>query len=202
MLGFHLDSHSQTISLMEEKRDKLVEIFTECMSHTSMKIRTFAKSIGLAVATFLCFPQGKMFHRDLEKSKLNALKIQKFKWGKTMHISQCDRKLLLWWLNTFRRNIPFCYAMRKISYTLETDSSLVGWGCNLVNVSDTGSQFSSKLMHHSINTKEILAVKYSVETYKEILRGKHFVLKCDSVTALLDLHCLGTMKNEFRDKIV
>ena len=41
-----------------------------------------------------------------------------------------------------------------------------------------------------------------METYKEILRGKHFVLKCDSVTALLDLRCLGTMKNEFRDKIV
>ena len=124
-----------------------------------------------------------------------------------MHVSQSDRSLLTWWLNTYKENKPHFYGMRKISGTIETDSSLTGWGVNIrnsqsISISSTGSHFGTVDMSHSINTKELLAIKYGIQTYKQLLTDKHFVLKSDSVTALADLRKMGTMKNKFRDSLV
>ena len=192
VMGFKLNSASQTISLTETKRVSLLKIFKTALTLTTIKIRHMARLIGLAVAMFPCFPHGKMYYRELEHSKLKALKMRRYKWNKTMTISNTDREALKWWYSTFKKNNPHHFDTHPIEGYLETDSSLQGWGYHLLSqncssVDSTGSCFGHADTHHPINNKELLAIKYGISTYKQFMANKHFVLKSDSVTALHDL---------------
>ena len=179
-----------------------MKIFAETLHLNTVKIRYFARLIGLIVSTFPVFSHRRMYYRELEHAKLTALKIRKFKWNKTMHITESHKILFRWWLNTYTQNVPHFYGMKPIQMTLEVDASLRGWGCHLVSVGNVGAQFSLEEAHHSINTKELLAVKYALQTYKHQLYDVHFVLKSDSTTCLHDLRVLGSMKNRFRNELV
>ena len=79
------------------------------------------------------------------------------------------------------------YVPRPVSAVMESNASLKGWGINFYSVGHTGFHFSAQDAHIPINTKEMLAVKYGLETYISHLTGKHLLLKCDSVTVLSDL---------------
>ena len=202
ILGFTIDSRTQTIELTIDKRLKLKSIFQSASQSTSVMIREFAKWVGLIVSIFIVFPYGQMYYRNLEHSKLRALRQNKFKSNKQLILSHRDRETLTWWLRTVTVNKPHCFEVTAPSAVLSTDSSLRGWGSHLAGVGSTGSRFDHDDSKHSINTLELLAVKYGLLSFQKHLKDKHILLKSDSVNTLSDLHKWGSMCSNFRENTV
>ena len=173
VLGFEINSKSESISLGEQKRGTLIKVFKHAVVSKSVKIRTFARSIGLCISILPCFPHGKMLYCHLENSKIKGLRKVGFKWNKSMTVSARDREILSWWLNTITANTPYTFRFPTISAWRETDSSLQGWRCSLTFLEQdislhrsTGFHFGHSDSHHPINSKELLAIDYSLLTFK------------------------------------
>ena len=198
---------SESISLGEKKCSSLLQVFRTAVVSNKVKIRTFARWIGLCISILPCFPHSKMHYRHLEHSKIKALKKVGFKWNKTMIVSNKDRKILSWWLDIIEQNSPYKFHFPPISAWMETDSSQQSWGCSLIFLQDnislhrsTGFRFGHSESHHPINSKELLAIYYSLLTFKEDLVGHHISLKSDSTTAIADVRKMGSMCSTFRDE--
>ena len=202
VLGFWIDSVSESISLGGAKWDSLIKVFSTAVKSRKVKIKEFAHWIGLCISVLPWFPYRKMHYRQLEHSKLSALRKNHFRLSKTMHVSGRDIKTLHWWLNVLNNNKPHMFRLPPISAFLTTDSSDFGWGCCLNSSKTAGFLFSHSDAQHQINSKELLAVYYSVKTFQTDLTRKHFLLKSDSTTALADLRKMGSMCNEFQDNLV
>ena len=119
-----------------------------------------------------------------------------------MSVSERDIKTLQWWLKTVNNNKPHVFRPAPFSAFLATDSSDFGWGCCLNSSRTAGFRFSHQDAAHPINSKELLAVYYSLKTFKTDLFGCHILLKSDSMTALADLRKMGSMCSDFRDNLV
>ena len=171
VLGFLIDSVSETISLAAQKRDSLLHVFSQAVQQRSVKIRELARWIGLCISILPCFPQGKLHYHQLEHSKLCALRYTCFKWHKTMVLSERDIKILRWWLHIVNNNKLHVYRAAPFSAFLTTDSSDFGWGCCLNSNQTAGSRFSHQDVTHPINSKELLAIYYSLKTFRHELRG-------------------------------
>ena len=202
VLGFWINSVTESISLNVPKCASLIKIFSSAVKCRKVQIKEFAQWIGLCISILPCFPHGKMHYRQSEHSKLSALRKNHFKWDKTMHVSDSDIKTLHWWLQVVNNNKPHVFRVLPISAFLSTDSSDFGWGCCLNSSKTAESHFSHSDAQHQINSKELLAVYYSVKTFQSDLAGHHFLLKSDSTTALADLRKMGSMCSKFRDNLV
>ena len=202
VLGFLIDSRSESICLTEDKQACLIDIFSKALKKEKVKIREFARWIGLCISIFPAFPHGRMHYRQLEKSKLTALRGNRFRYGKTMRISDTDKKQLRWWLMTVTSNTPHLFRLRPIEHVMTTDSSSVGWGCCLNKIDNAGFRFAESELHHPINSKELLAFFYSLKTFGHKVRNSHLLIKSDSMTALADMHKMGSMCSDFRNRLV
>ena len=92
--------------------------------------------------------------------------------------------------------------MIPISLTLWLDASLQGWGIALDSGERTGFRFGKEVMHHPINTKELLAIYYGILTFQDKIRGCHILVKSDLTTAVADVRKMGSMCSTFRNKLV
>ena len=166
VLGFLINSRDETIALGHDKRSAILRVLTSALSLKSVKIREFARWIGLCISILPCFPRGRMFYRQLERSKLRALQISCFKWNKTMHVSDRDHMTLSRWVNVVNNNKPHVFRAPPILSVLETDSSSLGWGAVLNGSQKTGFRFGHADLPHPINIKELLAVFYGILALK------------------------------------
>ena len=142
VLGFLIDANEQSIVLEAKKQSALVKTFQTALSLKTVKIRVFAKWIGLCISILPCFPEGRLRYRNLEHAKLQALRARGFRWDKTMPVTSADHVTLAWWLKTITHNKPHMFAMVPISLTLWSDASLQGWGIALDSGERTGFRFS------------------------------------------------------------
>ena len=114
VLGFWIDSVSESISLGGAKQVSLIKVFSAVVKSRKVKIKEFACWIGLCISILPCFPYRKMHYRQLEHSKLSALRKNHFKWSKIMHMSDRDVKTLQWWLNVVNNNKPHMFRLPPI----------------------------------------------------------------------------------------
>ena len=62
--------------------------------------------------------------------------------------------------------------------------------------------FSKAEMPLSINTKETLAVWYSIRLFRHQLKCKHLLIQSDNTTAVSYIHNMGGLKSDLRNKIM
>ena len=73
-LGFTIDSSSITVSLPQEKLNKLIERASATLLHSKRSIREVTEVIGLIVSSFPAIKLARLHYRHLEFSKVNAMK--------------------------------------------------------------------------------------------------------------------------------
>ena len=69
--GLH---NCMTVSLPQEKLNKLIEMASATLLHSKRSIREVAEVIGLIVSSFPAIKLARLHYRHLEFSKVNALK--------------------------------------------------------------------------------------------------------------------------------
>ena len=136
---------------------------------------------------------------SLERNKLSALQTNNGKWDRPAHLSPLAAEDLKWWL----QNIPG--AVTPIHHgnptcTLFTDSSSYAWG-GWLEGKICQDFFSPAEYLLSINTKETLAIYYSILSFKNKPSNCHFLIQSENTSACSYIFKFEEMSSELRDKI-
>lgn len=192
-LGNNIDSVDMTVSLPDEKKNF---IYQECCSLFENKmatIRKVAHVIGLIVASFSAVEFARLHYRNMERSKIKALKKSKGDFDAFMVIPLSMKCELKWWID----NVHTQY--RSIDkgnpqLTIQTDASLSGWGavCNSIQI---GGRWTSLEKTKHINELELLAILFSLQAFKIQVNNKHVKVLSDSSTAVCYVTNMGGMKS-------
>ena len=93
------------------------------------------------------------------------------------------------------------HSLHPPEVTIYCDACSYGyeWVCNGLM---TQGHFDPEFESASINTKECLAILYSVQAFAEKCRGKHVLIRSDNMTAVADVTNMGSMSSPLRSKIM
>ena len=183
-LGFILNSVEMTVSITENKSEKIVSICRNYLSSKKSTIRELCTVIGNLVASFPAVTHGKLFYRQLENEKIAALKEAKGQFDAAVSLSKQATEDLQWWLS----NIPGSKApitRGQPDLVIETDASTLGWGCNCqsLNLSAGGPWKHTEADHH-INVLELQAVYFALQSLFNDKHDIHIHVLVDNTTAV------------------
>ena len=73
-LGFKIDTLNMTLTLTSKKNENIRNIAETLLLKQSCSIRTFASFLGNIFYSFEAVPHGKLYYRNIEQQKIEALK--------------------------------------------------------------------------------------------------------------------------------
>ena len=94
---------------------------------TRTSIREVARVIGLLVSRFSAVDYGKLFYRNLERTKIEALKNFRGNFDAFMHITSEMKLDLFWWIENIYAQVRII-ARGNPDITMQTDASMICWG--------------------------------------------------------------------------
>ena len=144
-------------------------------------------------------PRGQQFYRPLEHDKLLHLCSNSWNWDSPCPLSLDSERCLLWWSHNIQGASSPLHKTTP-DMTLQTDSSSYAWG-GYLNGKVAQGRFSEHEMPLSINTKETLAIWYSLRSFRTELNCTHLLIQSDNTTAVSYVHHMGGMKSDLRNKI-
>ena len=120
-LGFIISSKNMTLSLTDEKKNKIKTILTDRLGKCKISLRELAMILGNIVASFPAVTYGLLHYRHLEREKITGLKYRK---RSVKSIAKAIAEIQ-WWINNIDNschyiNIPNPYI------AIYTDASLTG----------------------------------------------------------------------------
>ena len=97
ILGFSINSINMTITLTEDKKDKLLHLFKHVVEKPSMTVHQLAKVVGKMISCFPTLPAGRLYYRPLERKKVAALAVNPSFDGK-VKLGNLELKCVHWWI--------------------------------------------------------------------------------------------------------
>ena len=193
-LGNVIDSVRMIVYLPDDKKAKVKSLCEKLASALKETIRFVAKVIGTLISTFSAVEFGKLYYRQLEWGKIEALKREKGNFNAKMEITDAMKGELQWWIinidsqvRTIVKPIP-CIVMY-------TDSSKIGWGCKIADESFNGNWTIPEQNLH-INILETKAIYLSLLALGGISPGTHIRVLSDSTTAVAYVNNMGGINSK------
>ena len=197
-LGFLLNSSSMTITLTEARKQKLRSACEQALYQEYIIIRNLAKLIGIMVSCFTAIPYGKLYYRDLDNLKSQALKMNGYKWDSKVRLNIKAVTEINWWIahidtvTPMKRKTPFL--------TLTSDASLKGYGCVCNGVTAKGVWSEEEQREH-INVLELKGAFFALKMFARDCYDMHVLLRLDSTTAIGVINNMGTCKSKTLHKL-
>ena len=192
-LGFILNSENMTVSLTEQKYDKLVEKIENTLKEKQPTIRTVASAIGSMVSYAPGVQLGPLFHKQLEIEKSMALRNKQGDYDALMTLSPLAKDHLTWWKHNALTN-PVIITKEQPKFVLCTDASTSGWGAKL-GKRKCGGRWSEKEKDKHINELELVAILFGLQALCDKMRNTHILIKCDNTTAVAYVRNMGGCKS-------
>ena len=188
-LGFVLCTNTMTVRLTSEKCSKIKSAINSVLGQNQLTIQDVAELVGQLVATFPGVPFGKLYYRQIDNEKTQALKAAKGDFSHSMSLSQDAVSDLKWW----HKNIDSCFTKiesKNPSVSLKTDASNFGFG-GCTDTASISGQWEKKDLHLHINHKELLAVLYSLQSLCHDLKNVTVKIMTDNTTTLCYVNNMG-----------
>ena len=195
-LGFELDSNAMTISLTEEKRQKYQQSCRALHDSPTATVRRLAKVTGQLVSTFPGVNYGPLFYRQMESTKIRALKANDDDFDTVVSVTPAIKEELSWWMTQLPTAKNAIYK-GKTEIEILTDATLENWGAECGN-SSTGGPFSPaelKWTNRNINACELLAILLGLQAYVQDVQGKIVLVRSDNTVAIAYLKHMGGTKS-------
>jgi len=145
-LGFLLNSHLMTVTMSQEKKEKLKSLCLEALNNEPHTIRFVARVIGKIVSSLPGVDFGRLHYRSLERDKIQALSLNNGDFEGLMYISSLAKEELKWWSeNVMHVNGTIQHG--PVSHVFQTDASDTGWGIT----STTDIPYSPVVYGHRTN---------------------------------------------------
>lgn len=154
-LGFILDSSTMTISLPEDKIEKIISKCSQLHQSKIATIRQVAEISGLLVSAFPAVRYLQLFYRSVEACKSRDISAGA-DYDDRVPITELARSDLLWVIENIRRYNGKLLQEPAFSHSIESDASSFGWGARY-NTNTTGGRWSIDEAKHHINYLEFLA---------------------------------------------
>ena len=126
-LGFDFNSDNMTIALPLEKRLKILNMIIEIENEKILKIRKFARLIGLLVSACPAIKYGWLYTKSLERLKNRALLFNNYNYDAPICIQNKCNEEFSWWKNNIikaKNNIN----QDQYDVIIYSDSSKTDWG--------------------------------------------------------------------------
>ena len=198
-LGHTIDSRRMVVYLPPTKTHCIVDLCKSAIANPTFTIRLLCVLIGKLISCFLVLPFGKMHYRSLERLKVAALhnSHQEFNTLVTL-TAECMEDLNWWCLNLPSACAPVYRGVASIVFT--SDASDEGWSANF-NSFQANGPFTLEEASYHINTKEILAVYYGLQSFANQFQNHHVLCMSDSTSAVGVLKKMGSMDNIIHDRL-
>ena len=199
-LGFVINTECFEVSLTKEKLLSLRNCMEKALSQRKITIRFLSKIIGKIVSTFPCCDEAPLHYRTLDRFKVKSLRLCKQKWNTMIKLSsQCLQELEWWNVNAGMKMMTKSLHAVDIGEHMYTDSSghsFGGWWRHRT----IQSKFSERQSGLSINTKELLAIFYTLCAFSSSLKGTNVLVHCNNTVAVSCIRKKGS-SNPFRDSL-
>ena len=199
-LGFLLNSHNMTVTLNQEKVEKVKFWISEVCSKNVIDIRTVAKLVGILVACFPGVTYGQLFYRQLEVEKSLALKIHKGNFDEKMSVSRLAKRELSWWVLHAQDDVK-SISVKSSDLVLQTDASNKGWGAYREGLDATGGRWTDQFLFEHINVLELKAAELGLRALCNDIQNCHILLQIDNVTAVSYIRNMGGTHSNLLNKI-
>ena len=180
MLGFVINSRKISVKLTPQKEKNLKRLVNQLFSTKKPSIRFLAKVIGTIASVFPAVKYAPLYYRALENDKIRALENCKGDFDSHHPISHDAKDDLIWWKDN--NQMENWIHLLVIDTELFCDASNFAWG-GVFETKPTGGAWSEVEKGYHINEKELLAVFYTLKSFKFDLQGKH--VKVFQATQLL-----------------
>lgn len=189
-LGVIIDSESMTVTLTEDRACSLRVHCSELLRKQQPSIRDLAQVVGKIVASFPAVKYGPLHYRCLEEDKKEALRRNQGNFDKTCFLSLESKAELHWWV----RNVQCAHNdvyVKDPDLIINTDASLIGWGCVCEGVTAGGHWLPIEQKFH-INYLELQAAFFALKSFLHKIIDKHVRLMIDNTTAVACINHMGT----------
>ena len=114
-----------TITLTNEKKQKVLNLCTAARLAHTLTIRELVKLIGNLVASMKAVHYGRLFYKQLERDKIKSLQQNKGNFKAKIVLSDLSKKELTWWKNNI---MTASKSLKKLPVDTKicTDASLEG----------------------------------------------------------------------------
>ena len=201
-LGFLIDSVSYTVTVTQAKCRAFAAIVKMVLRKPSklISLRFLAKIIGKVVSFFPASDSARQHYRILERFKTKWLGIKKSWSAKVILNKRCINELLWWEKNIFSdHHLTKSLYKPNTTQTIFTDSSSYGDG-SVWGEKKLQGLFTEEQMKLSINTKELLAIYYTLGACSHLLSNEVVEIRCDNMVALQCIKSQGS-RDSFRDRL-
>ncbi|XP_068707254.1 uncharacterized protein [Montipora foliosa] len=178
-----------TISLPEEKIEK---IFSKCSQLHQSKmatIRQVAEISGLLVSAFPAIRYLQLFYRSIEACKSQDIS-PGADYDHRVPITELARSDLLWVIENIRKYNGQPLREPAFSHSIESDASSSGWGARY-NTKSTGGRWSIDEAKHHINYLELLAAFHALQCFAP--NHSRICLQTDNSTVVGYINKMGGM---------
>ena len=193
-LGFVYNSEDMSVSLPENKVQKLRDQLYKIDSLKQTSIRNFAQVIGLLVSACPAIPYGWLYTKRFERAKFLGLLDSNGNYDAVMKIPRAVKEDLSWWmLNLSNSKNP----IRNFVFSLEifSDASLSGWGIYSEGRSSHGF-WNRDDLKQDINYLELCAAFFGLKCFAGDRRNCSVLLRIDNTTAISYVNRMGSVKFE------
>lgn len=157
-LGFIINSSTMTLSLPEEKCNRVISKCDKTVNSSQITIRELAELIGTLIAAAPATKYGMLYTKQLEQEKTLALDECCNNWSGKVSLSVEAKSDLSWWIlnagkfyNNLHKPKPQCI--------ITTDASPTGWGAWIeADGKEIHGHWSGEFLDYHINVLEIWAV--------------------------------------------
>ena len=192
---FLIDMATYVISVLLEKLVCMRKLFVAVVDKPQQKItiRQLAKIIGKIVSLFLASLHTQLHYRMMECFKIKAPKANTFYWGAKIHIQGACLQELQWWAQNVSDDTKFCHSLHCPLDDVELFTDACDYDfSHMVGMDSQQGLFTDSQRKLTIITKELLTIYYGLFICKSQLKGKHVLVRSDSVTALSCLKKRGS----------
>ena len=190
-LGFVLDSVNMTVSLTQEKIQRIRERCKKMMELVELPIQELASFIGLLVSSFPGILYGPLYYRQLERDKTTALRQNYGNYNAQMRLSQESFSEIKWWYDNIQtNNYPILLPNTKVDVIIYTDASTKGWGA-VKETEKIGGRWSEEEAKYHINCLELLAAMFGLKAFCKNEQGIHVKIYSDNSTTVNYINAMG-----------
>ena len=199
-MGVVIDSFHMTITLIIEKKQKILNLSTAARLGHILTIRELAKLIGNFVTSMEATPYERIFYRQLEKDKIKSLQQNKGNFEAKITLSGLSKNKVTCWENDIMTATK-SLKMPPIDTTICNDANFDGWG-SVCEKSDTGGMWTKQEQALHINTLEILGAKLGLFSFvKDNKDIKYIRVMMDNNTTVAYTNNNGGVRSDLCDDI-
>ncbi|XP_074102142.1 uncharacterized protein LOC141529496 [Cotesia typhae] len=191
-LGFMLDSSKMRVELPGDKKVVIEKQIKDLRKKGTVKIRDFAKVIGLIVACCPAVEYSLLHCRSFEKAKIRSLEKSGGCFDAVMVIPKSTRRDWDWWLKTLP-NASKKVRNNQYERTVYSDASLSGWGAFCEGESANGLWRQEERMLH-INHLELKAALIALKCFAADLRDTDILIRVDNTTTMAYINRMGGVR--------